>query len=367
MYTLRNLDFGITTQCNAGCSQCGRTNPATKKKWDWLKKEELSREDIEKIVPPEFFEKYPISKISVCGGYGDPLMHSDPVSVFDYFIEHAKFADIYIATNGAMKRNKEWWHELGKCLSKSKNKVEVTFGLDGVTDEMHAFHRTHTSLTAAIEHAEILQLYGVETCWQYIVFEHNEDYLEEAKEMAKKHNFSRFSEITATRVPVNGLNYPRNMDKMTNSRGAYYNNFTGNREYESIDCISERHREVHISASGMVNPCCFLDERYFVQRYQDDILIEQNIKRTEITASRTAEDIVTMYSEIDLDDFNGVKHGLEEVMRRQWWDDFLDKRDNFKINKCADICGKPCDKKLKEKYATQMKPIEKIPVMEIKK
>lgn len=340
MYSINSLDFGLTTRCNAGCAQCHRTNPDTLKGWDWMKTEEHTLETITKIVPPEFFNNHLIKTISICGGYGDPLLTRELFDILKYFIKHATYADIFIATNGAMKRGPKWWHALGTILSKSKNRVEITFGLDGIDNEMHAFHRKHTELSVALRNAKILQLYGIETCWQYIIFKHNEAYLEQAKEMAKKHNFSRFSTITATRTPVNGLEPPKDLSNITTSRNSQINRFKGITEYDGHACISEKNKEVHIPANGFVVPCCFLDERYFIWRYLDEhARLHGLTKDTLPEDNQTVQDIRTLYNNIDMNEFNAIDKGLEAVLDNPWWDEFLNNRDKFKIHKCNDMCG----------------------------
>lgn len=343
MYNIHSLDMGLTTRCNAACPQCPRTNVETNKGWDWLKHEELTLSDIQNIVSPKFFEDNLITTISLCGGYGDPLLASELFSILEYFFEHANNANLFIATNGAMKKPVKWWHQLGKLLSKAPARAEVTFGLDGINQEMHATYRIHTDFKIAIRNAEILRMYGVETCWQYIMFDHNYQYLDQAREMAKKHHFTRFSQITSTRTPTENIRPPSDIKELYTTRGASYNIFTKNKNYNTIKCISENVQEVHIHCDGYVVPCCFLDERYFISKYRKEHMKLHGVEERDLIEFKgipAVDDIYELYGSVDMERFNAKTRGLQAVVNDPWWDDFLDKRDKFKIHKCNDICGK---------------------------
>lgn len=343
MYKLNRLDMGLTTRCNAACPQCPRTNAETNKGWDWLKLEELTLEDIQKIVPPQFFKDNLILTISICGGYGDPLLASELFPILEYFFQYANKADIFIATNGAMKKPVSWWHRLGKLLAKAPRRVEVTFGLDGINQEMHAAYRVHTDFDVALRNAQILRMYNVEVCWQYIMFDHNYEYVDQAREMAKKYHFTRFSPITSTRTPIMDISPPNEIKELYTTRGASYNLFTNNENYDIIKCISEEAREVHIHCDGYIVPCCFLDERYFMMKYKREHMKVHGVPEKDLIELKgipAVDDIFELYGSVDIEIFNAKERGLQAVVDDPWWDTFLEKRDQFKIHKCNDICGK---------------------------
>ena len=345
MYTLQNLDFGLTTRCNAACPQCPRTDNSIKKGYSWIKQEEITLDDMKKIVPPSFFKKHNIFSVSFCGGYGDPLLAKDLFEITEYLRGLVRpTATLSIATNGSMKKPIKWWHELGKILSKW-NSCEVTFGLDGIDQDMHSKYRVHTNFLKILENAQILQMYGISTRWQYIVFDYNEDFVEEARALSKKYNFTTFHPLTAVRNPIdNDFRPPKDLTNLMTTRGASYNNFTGNK-FDYIDCISSKAREVHIPANGVVSPCCFLDERYFIYRYKEEYIklyggADMTFQDIIASDNKTVEDIVTLWSDVDMGIFDSKERGLQAVLDEPWWESFFRKQKKLQVNKCNDACGK---------------------------
>lgn len=339
MYEIKKLDMGLTTRCQAGCPQCPRTDPSTNRAWDWMRMEELTIGDIQKILPPDQCSK--IERFSLCGGYGDPLLTKDLFKIIEYFRTHAPKAPIHIATNGSMK-NPRWWHTLGKLLK--NNKGVVTFGIDGIDQKTHETYRVNTKLENIFNHAEILQLYKISTRWQFLSFNYNQHQLEEAKRLAKEKHFDDFIMLTSTRPPVGDNFYPptRSPDIISTSRSRKYNYFTGEK-FDSIDCLSEKDSEVHLTASGIVVPCCYIDERFTISRYPAEIAATRGYKLEDIDPNNPiAADVINLYQGIDLNRFNAKIHGLEKVLEDPWWDMFFKLSNELKIHKCNDICGIKC-------------------------
>lgn len=335
MYEVRALDIGLTTRCNAGCPQCDRTDATTNKAFSFLKMEELYLDDIKKIVPPDLCKN--IERFSLCGGYGDPLVARDVLEIIEYFLEHASSAGIYIATNGSMKKPASWWHRLGKILKNKK--CEITFGIDGINQEMHEKYRVHTNLETIFRNVEILQLYKIKCRWQYLVFNYNKEYVEQARKLAYQKKFSDFVIITTTRTAV-GEFAPPDVDIIATSRDREYNYFK-NTEFNSIDCLSTNNSEIHITASGVIVPCCYIDGRYHTSRYSQQLLDYYNINIEDIPEDdQTLSDINLLYKEKVFDKFNAKIHGLQKVLEDPWWDTFFKYQKEFKIHKCNDVCGK---------------------------
>jgi MoaA/NifB/PqqE/SkfB family radical SAM enzyme len=338
MYNVECLDIGLTTRCNAGCPQCARTDPSKAKAWDWLKMEELTLDDIKTIAPIELVKQ--LKRVSLCGGYGDPLIARDVQSIIQYFLENNNKLEIYIATNGGMKKPESWWHDLGNLLKGRKSMV--TFGIDGINQEQHSRYRIHTDIDVVFRNVEILQMYKVPCRWQYLIFDYNKDNLETAREMSKKKRFVEFLPITTTRAPV-GEHGPPDTDyyyAQNPDRESF--NLRRGLEYDYIDCFIKKDKEVHINASGVVVPCCYTDWLFHAYRYAEPLIEMDGYD----SSHWNVIDIHNMYvnrqisRETLFDDFNAKIHGLPAVLKNPWWDEFFDMSANFKINKCNDICGK---------------------------
>ena len=342
VYNVECLDIGLTTRCNAGCPQCARTDPSKAKAWDWLKMEEITLDNIKTIAPIEVVKN--LKRVSLCGGYGDPLLARDVQPIIRYFLENNDKLELYISTNGGMKKPTKWWHQLGRLLK--GRKCKVTFGIDGINQEQHSRYRIHTDINVIFRNVEILQMYKVPCCWQYLIFNYNKDDLETARQMAKEKKFVQFLPITTTRMPV-GEHGPPDVDfyYSANPREAF--NKRRKLEYDYIDCFVKKDKEVHINASGVVVPCCYTDMIFHSYRYYE------NLEKWALSRSGTGEyveqhvsDMQNMYvneglsTEVLLDQFNSKKHGLKGVLSNPWWDKFFNMSEDMKINKCNDLCGK---------------------------
>lgn len=335
MYAIDSLDIGITDNCNAGCPQCPRTDPETFKKVDWLDVAELTLEDIKLIIPPNQLKH--IRNISLCGSYGDPLVAKDILSILKYFFEYSPNLNLSINTNGSMKSNK-WWHELGSILR--KRKVSVQFGIDGINQEQHERYRKRTNFNKILEHAQILKMYGVRICWQYIIFDYNKDDLETAKELSKKYKFDSFmSFVTERKAPSEDYSTLNTTDVVQSKRREQFNEETS--KINHVDCIAENQREVHINAKGEVIPCCYFDTIFEWPRRHEDIIWSTYLQKDDDDLDKKFMSTIKMLRDFvwnKSDILDGKKHTVFGVVQNVWWEEFMDSRIDNEM--CRWVCGK---------------------------
>ena len=92
---LKEVQFEITTYCNASCPQCprningGDVNP-------YLPLCHLSKETIFQTFPIELCNR--LSQIFFCGSYGDPIVHPEFLEIVKDFRKKSKTLWIYIHT-----------------------------------------------------------------------------------------------------------------------------------------------------------------------------------------------------------------------------------------------------------------------------
>jgi len=147
------------------------------------------REDLDlKNLEKNFLFDLPIDRminlktITFCGNFGDPLMHPELDEVINFFNQK----NISIFTNASL-RNAAWWESLGK-----KKNVTVDFCIDGI-GKTHELYRRNTSYKKIIENAKSFINVGGNARWQFIVFKHNEQQIEEAKILSNKIGFKNIS------------------------------------------------------------------------------------------------------------------------------------------------------------------------------
>jgi MoaA/NifB/PqqE/SkfB family radical SAM enzyme len=333
MYNVERLDIGLTNNCNAKCPQCARTDPKTFKKYEWLPLDELYIEDIKKILPAEQLRK--ITSISLCGTYGDPLVAKDIFQILEYFFSCRPNLYLTIHTNGSMRNNK-WWYKLCSIL-KNKN-VTIIFGIDGIDQESHSKYRINTSFEKILDHANIAKMHRIKIEWQFLMFDYNKNLLERAEKLSKQLNFDRFFTIITDRPDVEGdFKIP---DGLKPNGREEHNHLED--EVSFIDCLSKNNKEVRISASGLISPCCYLDHLFTSYQHFDQAMkIGSNFKSIPIKViDKCKDDVEKMFEDNSWHELDGKKHSLEGVLKSSWFDKLLKMHDNLEPFRCFNVCGK---------------------------
>lgn len=272
---IRLLHLEITTKCSARCPQClrnlngGATNPE-------LPQVELSRDDVEHILPPRFVRQ--LKHITICGNYGDPTAAQDTLSTFQYFRSVSSQLSLQINSHGSA-RSADWWKELGSVG------ITCHFGIDGLRDTNHIY-RQDTNWDRIIRNVSSFVLAGGDAVWDFIVFSHNEHQVDAAKALSKQLGFSRFVVKRSARflgkggmvsqVPIMSRNGSASGELALARDSRYHNEALRKidselgtaeryRHYLSttgISCKALNNKGIYISAEGLVLPCCYLGHIY---------------------------------------------------------------------------------------------------------
>ena len=185
----------ISTKCNASCPQCHRTNPNGLGQADWLPEVEWTLDQFKDAFPPSVLWQIP--KFDMCGTWGDPLMNRHVDDIIDYILQNSD-SYLYINTNGSL-RGDEWWWNLGK---RSRKRVDVVFDIDGTTQEMHAKYRVGTNLSRILSNMETYTTAGGIASVRTIVFQHNEEYLEDIEKLSREYGANgRYHMTPSDRFP----------------------------------------------------------------------------------------------------------------------------------------------------------------------
>lgn len=186
---IKKIELEITSNCNAACPGCARTQNL-----DTLKVENFSIDDLKRMFPDR--RHIDGKQFKFCGVLGDPIVNDDCLEMIKYLVSHNGYCQL--STNGSL-RSKAWWEELGK-LSKDTGLVDVSFCVDGHKETNHIY-RVNTSFDIISRNMQAYA-YGGEghqqATWIYIVFDHNEHELDAAKEHAIRLGF-KFATRTGMR------------------------------------------------------------------------------------------------------------------------------------------------------------------------
>lgn len=177
---LKKIELEITSDCNAACPGCARTQRP-----DLLTIQHFKLEDLKRIFP----NKDTIEGVDFkfCGVLGDPAMNDECYEMVEYLVSYG--GTCQLSTNGGVQRA-EWWHKLGK-LSGETSRVNVAFCVDGHEETNHIY-RVNTRFDVIARNMEAYSKGGdgkAIASWIFIVFDHNEHELDAAKEYAKDLGF----------------------------------------------------------------------------------------------------------------------------------------------------------------------------------
>jgi len=259
---LKQIHLEITNNCQARCPMCSRNhhggieNPL-------IKIQEWSIDDFKHIINQEVLDQ--IEHIYFCGNFGDPLLNDDLLAMCQYVKDHSDVS-IRIHTNGSL-RNNNWWQQLAKSLPADHL---VIFGIDGLSDTHHRY-RIGTNYKKILDNATQFIDSGGKAEWAFIVFEHNQHQVEEAKKIATDLGFSRFTTKNSSRF-VGDTNFqvydndgnvidilrPPTDTVITFIDKNVIKNYKQVVDNTNIDCYVLKTKEVYIDAYKNLMPCCFL-------------------------------------------------------------------------------------------------------------
>lgn len=311
------IQLDISTYCNAKCPQCHRTNPETLKKMDWLPLKNWTMNDFNKAFSEEDLKK--IDEIHFVPTWGDPVMNPHLYDMVKHCFDVNRKMKVMVSTNGSI-RNEEWWWKFGSIAKKKFIDFNVIFGIDGLDQEMHERYRVNTNLKKILNNMRALSESFYANAWsQTIIFKHNEDYLEEIKQMCFDHGSTRHIELFSSRFGKEKIyHYKDNfLEKSTKDEKPI-----SNIKKEKVFCQWKNLNKVNINYDGSVHPCCYFGNPYTSQNnsfFENEIIKKYESNKNEL---------------------NIFSNTLEEILLHKWFDEDLKSSiKNNPINACKRFCG----------------------------
>jgi hypothetical protein len=218
----------------------------------------------------------------MCGNYGDPIVAKDTLKVFKHFRNVNPTLYLGMNTNGSA-RTKRWWKEIAEVIGTDGY---VVFSIDGLEDTNYLY-RKNTIWEKIMENAGSFIDAGGIAHWEYIVFEHNEHQVEDARRLSEQMGFQKFQIKTSSRffssVSGSTKSYIKTVDRngseivIREPRGAAYANL-GTKEMSSMT----EEKEIifptkKVDLLGKLNPELF-DSRSKVQQHYDTTPIKCKVK-----------------------------------------------------------------------------------------
>lgn len=350
-----NLDVfvDITTNCNAGCPMCHRTNPKNKcKTADWLPTIDWSLEQFKKAYPENVIKV--VRKLTICGTWGDPIINKDFLDIIKYVRETNKNVILSIHTNGSL-RNEDFWWELGVIGGK---KLNVNFAVEGISQQMHELYRQKTFLNKILNNMHVLSNTQAKVATQTIIFKHNEQHLKEIEELCYKHGskyhqhiytdrtfinntysfidsngFSKKLERSIPKIPENTsikLNKNLGIKKENSKINVWYTRRQETKPTNSnnISCMWLRDNKILVNPDGQVLPCCYFANTHF---FNSITKIENNL---------VTHPLIKHYNQYKKS-HNVFHNNLLDIIKNDWFRKKLPDSWNSDspVPQCSKFCG----------------------------
>lgn len=340
---LKSIHLEITNRCQASCPMCARNirggieNPNLVYS-DW------TLEDYKNILNDEVLNQ--VEDIYFCGNYGDPVINNELPAFCEYTKNINPNIKIRIHTNGSI-RNTLWWRNI---VNKLPDDHTVIFGIDGVDESTHQKYRVGTDYSKIIDNATAFIQSGGNAEWVFIRFQHNQQQVEAARQLAKKLGFAKFTVKNTSRFliapyldvqdkkgnVVYQIKPPTDMPLQFIDK-SILSSYKEIVDDSTIDCKVLKDKEVYIDAHKDLYPCCWLASVPYAYETEDITgMIKQEMKQQNL-------DMIKKLGNINL-----LKASLREIIDsdqyQKIWNEY------WTVNKLI-MCARTCGQTSKAKFS----------------
>lgn len=167
---MNHINIETTTRCTLKCPACVRQHYYTKNKRPILGTD-ISLKSLDVIT--DYYDS-----IGFCGNFSDPTTHPDLYSLLKMCVNKSKQVTVAVAST---HRSRGWFRR-HFLLTKNSN-VTWEFAIDGLPSDSHKY-RINQDGEKLFEIMKIGNSMGCQVIWKYILFNYNEDSVEQAHELA---------------------------------------------------------------------------------------------------------------------------------------------------------------------------------------
>tara|TARA_B100001287_G_scaffold276505_1_gene287608 strand:- start:1282 stop:2358 length:1077 start_codon:yes stop_codon:yes gene_type:complete len=345
---IKTIHLEITQKCQAACPMCDRNqnggalNPH-------INLDELSLQDCKDIFSPTFIKQ--LSKMYMCGNLGDPISAKDTLEVFDYFRSNNPDMQLSMNTN-AGARDSDWWKSLANVLGKNGY---VIFSVDGLKETNHMY-RQNVQWDKVENAMRSFVGAGGRARWDYLIFEHNQYQVDEAKKLSEEIGFESFvAKKTGRFITANSVKKEKH--QAVNRKGkqttelkkpdAKYQNKALTKQdaliekYGSMDayydvapinCKVAEERSLFVTAEGLALPCCWTAGRMY-KWWHKDPKVEQIWNHIDKAGGKQFLDATNGLDKV-------FETGIFDSIQESW---NVKGCDNGKLKVCAMKCGAEFD------------------------
>jgi MoaA/NifB/PqqE/SkfB family radical SAM enzyme len=352
---IKKIELEITSDCNAACPGCARTQH-----FDKFNIESLTLNDLKRLFPNRTYIENKMFKF--CGVLGDPAKHSEMVDMIEYFSSNG--GNCEVSTNGGIQSSK-WWKSLGELTQQYPGQIYVHFCVDGHKETNHIY-RVNTKFSVIERNIKAFADHAAPNSakWVYIVFDHNEHELDAAKKHADELGFEfsirtgmrnsyhnwvskirkkedkqlKIEEKIITTTGKKEHSKKQEVEQLDKFIHEYKNKHVTETEIkavtDTITCKYVHEGEIFIASDLTLWPCCFL--------------WDSKVTNKELISEKLAE-----YG----GDWNSLKtNAIEGVLEHPWYKEVLELSWNPYHNKHFSRCVRTCAKN--KAYQNEFKNIK---------
>ena len=271
---LQQIEFELTSRCNAGCPLCPRTvlhDDPNKE----LPISDINFDSMKEWMPKEFKHRV---DFKLSGNIGDAGVHPKCDEIIKFLGSYGNRTSIKLHTNGGM-RSAAFWQEMGQIsyhanrTAGEENKFQFTtrFAIDGLDDTNHLY-RIGTRFDIIMRNVEAYVTAGGTAEWHFIEFDHNTHQIDEAQRLAESMGVKFVQRLSVRNhqmkkaTPHPALVEYKNVFKAVDAYKA------GNPDQsvtdkilqlsKSVRCQHLRSPEAYVASNETLWPCCMLWNEY---------------------------------------------------------------------------------------------------------
>ena len=169
----KGLNIDITHRCALECPRCQRQTQF-RDRGQKVYGVDISLEDIKKLAAH-------YKCFDFCGQLSDPVHHPKFIEILAYL--KSVNVKCYVH-NASSAKSLDWYIKAWKA----NTSATWIFGIDGLPNESHKYRVNQDGEKLFKIMCESQKYLNTRSVWQYIIFNYNEDHLEEAKKMADEHD-----------------------------------------------------------------------------------------------------------------------------------------------------------------------------------
>lgn len=327
---INSINAELTNYCNAACPMCNRYNWNIELEKGKTNSHNTSLELIKNKIGIKIISR--LKRFYSCGTYGDGAINPECFEIFEYIRKNNKNVSLMLHSNGGA-RNKEFWQELAKL------EVDVVFAIDGLENTNHLYRR-NVSWIKLMENAQSFIKNGGKATWSMLIFKHNQNQINEAREFAKILGFKNFNTRFSGRwsdfdsagnfrnvdkIKVDNyyiekpVNQPINVSSPEHTIKLDKKQIIDDFKTKKIICASCSNgiNEIYLMANGYVSPCCYVGD------------LDQH----------EPKNIIKDFQKVNLN-HNSLKEILEGDFFKELENGIAGKEGSYRLQSCYHTCGR---------------------------